>query len=183
MLENTNSIGVLAMAAGGVAGLAMLAGIAVSLWKARSLVHKEFFSYFLSPIAYAVLVVFLGVQGWLVAGTLDLLLASGPRGVEWPLQFWLSSPVFWLVFLAACPLLTMRTFAEEKASGTLEMLMTSPLSDWQIVLAKYAGCLLFYTVLWLPTVVYLPVLGGVNVSWAGGLPHVVATAEIGRAHV
>ena len=126
MLENTNSIGVLAMAAGGVAGLAMLAGIAVSLWKARSLVHKEFFSYFLSPIAYAVLVVFLGVQGWLVAGTLDLLLASGPRGVEWPLQFWLSSPVFWLVFLAACPLLTMRTFAEEKASGTLEMLMTSP---------------------------------------------------------
>ena len=178
MLENTNSIGVLAMAAGGVAGLAMLAGIAVSLWKARSLVHKEFFSYFLSPIAYAVLVVFLGVQGWLVAGTLDLLLASGPRGVEWPLQFWLSSPVFWLVFLAACPLLTMRTFAEEKASGTLEMLMTSPLSDWQIVLAKYAGCLLFYTVLWLPTVVYLPVLGGVNVSWAGGLPHVVATADL-----
>ena len=72
MLENTNSIGVLAMAAGGVAGLAMLAGIAVSLWKARSLVHKEFFSYFLSPIAYAVLVVFLGVQGWLVAGTLEL---------------------------------------------------------------------------------------------------------------
>jgi ABC-2 type transport system permease protein len=178
MLENTNSIGVLAMAAGGVAGLAMLAGIAVSLWKARSLVHKEFFSYFLSPIAYAVLVVFLGVQGWLVAGTLDLLLASGPRGVEWPLQFWLASPVFWLVFLAACPLLTMRTFAEEKASGTLEMLMTSPLSDWQIVLAKYAGCLLFYTVLWLPTVVYLPVLGGVNVSWAGGLPHVVATADL-----
>lgn len=178
MLENTNSIGVLVMAAGGVAGLAMLAGIAVSLWKARSLVHKEFFSYFLSPIAYAVLVVFLGVQGWLVAGTLDLLLASGPRGVEWPLQFWLSSPVFWLVFLAACPLLTMRTFAEEKASGTLEMLMTSPLSDWQIVLAKYAGCLLFYTVLWLPTVVYLPVLGGVNVSWAGGLPHVVATADL-----
>jgi ABC-type transport system involved in multi-copper enzyme maturation permease subunit len=178
MLENTNWIGVLAMAAGGVAGLAMLAGVAVSLWKARSLVHKEFFSYFLSPIAYAVLVVFLGVQGWLVAGTLDLLLASGPRGVEWPLQFWLSSPVFWLVFLAACPLLTMRTFAEEKASGTLEMLMTSPLSDWQIVLAKYAGCLLFYTVLWLPTVVYLPVLGGVNVSWAGGLPHVVATADL-----
>ena len=60
-----------AAAAGGVAGLAMLAGIAVSLWKARSLVHKEFFSYFLSPIAYAVLVVFLGVQGWLVAGTLS----------------------------------------------------------------------------------------------------------------
>lgn len=178
MLGTMNSIGVLALAAGALAGLAMLAGLVAALWKARSLVHKEFFSYFLSPIAYAVLVVFLGVQGWLVAGTLDLLLATGPRGVEWPLQFWLSSPVFWLVFLAACPLLTMRTFAEEKASGTLEMLMTSPLSDWQIVLAKYAGCLLFYTVLWLPTVLYLPVLAGVNVSWSSGLPHVTAAADL-----
>lgn len=178
MQETMNWAAVLAMAAGGVAGLAMLAGLSAALWKARSLVHKEFFSYFLSPIAYAVLVVFLGVQGWLVAGTLDLLLASGPRGVEWPLQFWLSSPVFWLVFLAACPLLTMRTFAEEKASGTLEMLMTSPLSDWQIVLAKYTGCLLFYTVLWLPTVLYLPVLAGVNVSWAGGVPNVAATVDL-----
>jgi len=167
MLGTINSIGVLALAVGALAGLAMLAAAGTALWKARSLLHKEFFSYFLSPIAYAVLVVFVGVQGWLVAGTLDLLIASGPRGVEWPLQHWLSSPVFWLVFLAACPLLTMRTFAEEKASGTLEMLMTSPLSDWQVVLAKYAGCLLFYMVLWLPTVVYLPILAGVSFGWTG----------------
>lgn len=160
-------VAVVALAAGALASFAMLAAAGMSLWKARSLLHKEFFSYFLSPIAYAVLVVFLGVQGWLVAGTLDLLIASGPRGVEWPLQHWLSSPVFWLVFLAACPLLTMRTFAEEKASGTLEMLMTSPLSDWQVVLAKYAGCLLFYMVLWLPTVVYLPILAGVSFGWTG----------------
>ncbi|MFM7111604.1 MAG: ABC transporter permease, partial [Planctomycetota bacterium] len=160
-------VAVVALAAGALASFAMLAAAGIALWKARSLLHKEFFSYFLSPIAYAVLVVFLGVQGWLVAGTLDLLIASGPRGVEWPLQHWLSSPVFWLVFLAACPLLTMRTFAEEKASGTLEMLMTSPLSDWQVVLAKYAGCLLFYMVLWLPTVVYLPILAGVSFGWTG----------------
>jgi ABC-2 type transport system permease protein len=141
------------------------------------LLHKEFFSYFLSPIAYAVLVVFLGVQGWLVANTLELLQASGPRGVEWPLQHWLASPVFWLVFLAACPLLTMRTFAEEKASGTLEMLMTSPLSDWQIVLAKYAGCLLFYVVLWLPTLLYLPVLGGLELVWTGALPRFTMSTD------
>lgn len=178
MEMNMNWASVLAMAAGGLVSLALLVPALAALWKARSLVHKEFFSYFLSPIAYAVLVVFLGVHGWLVGGTLDLLLATGPRGVEWPLQHWLSSPVFWLVFLAACPLLTMRTFAEEKASGTLEMLMTSPLSDWQIVLAKYAGCLMFYTVLWLPTLLYLPVLAGVNVSWLSWLPEVSARGDL-----
>jgi ABC-2 type transport system permease protein len=85
--------------------------------------------------------------------------------------------VYWLVFLAACPLLTMRTFAEEKASGTLEMLMTSPLSDWQIVLAKYAGCLLFYVVLWLPTLVYLPVLGGLELTWTKALPQLTMSTD------
>ena len=171
------SIGLAIMIVAGLASLTLLSGFAWSLWGARSLLHKEFFSYFLSPIAYAVLVVFLGVHGWLVANTLDLLQASGPRGVEWPLQHWLASPVFWLVFLAACPLLTMRTFAEEKASGTLEMLMTSPLSDWQIVLAKYAGCLLFYVVLWLPTLVYLPVLGGLELTWTKALPQLTMSTD------
>jgi ABC-type transport system involved in multi-copper enzyme maturation permease subunit len=52
----------------------------------------------------------------------------------------------------------MRLFAEERGSGTLEMLMTSPLRDWQIVLSKYIACFAFYAFLWLPTVVYLPVL-------------------------
>jgi energy-coupling factor transporter ATP-binding protein EcfA2 len=43
-------------------------------------------------------------------------------------------------------------------TGTLEMLMTTPLREWQIVLGKYIACLAFYVVLWLPTLVYLPVL-------------------------
>jgi ABC-type Na+ efflux pump permease subunit len=89
---------------------------------------------------------------------------------------------FWRVFLFIPPLLTMRLFAEERSSGTLEMLMTAPLRDWQVVLSKYLACLAFYAVLWLPTVVYLPallgarqpVIAGVNFSeiiawvWSGG---------------
>ncbi len=69
---------------------------------------------------------------------------------------------FWLVFLFIPPLLTMRLFAEERSSGTLEMLMTAPLRDWQVVLCKYIACLAFYVVLWLPTLIYLPALLGAS---------------------
>jgi ABC-type transport system involved in multi-copper enzyme maturation permease subunit len=69
---------------------------------------------------------------------------------------------FWLVFLFIPPLLTMRLFAEERSSGTLEPLMTAPLRDWQIVLGKYLACLAFFVVLWLPTLVYLPALQGAS---------------------
>jgi ABC-type Na+ efflux pump permease subunit len=54
----------------------------------------------------------------------------------------------------------MRLFAEERGSGTLEVLLTAPLRDWQVVLCKYLACLAFYCVLWLPTLVYLPALMG-----------------------
>ncbi len=69
---------------------------------------------------------------------------------------------FWLVFLFIPPLLTMRLFAEERGSGTLEVLLTAPLRDWQVVLSKYLACLTFYCLLWLPTLAYLPALLGAH---------------------
>ncbi len=130
----------------------------------------------MSPIAYVMLVVFLAVLGCRFYLTLKQLTQTGPRGVEYPLQFlfsifprgtensneWvadlLSGVAFWLVYLLIPPLLTMRLFAEERSTGTLEMLMTAPLRDWQVVLSKYFACFVFYVVLWLPTLIYLPVL-------------------------
>ncbi len=132
----------------------------VGLFRARSLIRREFSAYFLSPIAYVVLVVFLFVTGDLFATTLGLLTAKGPVGTESPMQTMFGDKLFWLVFLFIPPLLTMRLFAEERSSGTLEMLMTAPLRDWQVVLCKYLACLAFYTVLWLPTLLYLPALLG-----------------------
>src|SRR5207245_1748380 len=73
-----------------------------------------------------------------------------------------SSQAFWVVYLLIPPLLTMRLFAEERSTGTLEVLMTAPLKDWQVVLSKYLACFAFYIILWLPTLVYLPVLLGVK---------------------
>jgi len=105
-----------------------------------------------------VLAVFLAVTGHLFYLTLGQLATTGPDGIEFPLRLMLGDVQFWLVFLFIPPLLTMRLFAEERSSGTLEMLMTAPLYDWQVVLSKYLACLAFYVVLWLPTLVYLPIL-------------------------
>jgi ABC-2 type transport system permease protein len=123
-----------------------------------SLVRREFSAYFLSPIAYVVLAVFLAVTGHLFYLTLLQLTAQGPQGIEFPMQLMLGDEKFWLVYLFIPPLLTMRLFAEERSTGTLEMLMTAPLRDWQVVLSKYVACFAFYVVLWLPTLAYLPVL-------------------------
>jgi ABC-2 type transport system permease protein len=147
-----------------VAGVLALAGLAAALYliaglfRARSLLRREFSAYFLSPIAYVVLVIFLAVTGHLFYLTLEQLTAKGPKGVEFPMQLMLGDERFWLVFLFIPPLLTMRLFAEERSSGTLEMLMTAPLKDWQVVLSKYVACLAFYVLLWVPTLAYLPVL-------------------------
>jgi ABC-2 type transport system permease protein len=130
-----------------------------------SLIRREFTAYFLSPIAYVTLFVFLLVTGHLFYLTLNLLTEPGPRGVEYPLQMMLGDEKFWLVFLFIPPLLTMRLLAEERGTGTLETLMTTPIRDWQVVAGKYTACLMFYVVLWLPTLAYLPIL--LNLDWGG----------------
>src|ERR671939_554513 len=135
------------LGAAGLVALAVAAYLAVGLFEARSLVRRELTAYFVSPIAYVVLVVFLAVTGQLFYHAFTLLTATGPRGTEWPLRTMFADERFWLVFLFIPPLLTMRLFAEERSSGTLEMLMTAPVRDWQIVLSKYLACLGFYVVL------------------------------------
>src|SRR5215831_16823801 len=143
-------------------GLAVGAVIVTGLFNARSLLRREFSAYFLSPIAYVVLVLFLVVTGHLFYLTLQQLTATGPKGVEFPMQLMLGDERFWLVFLFIPPLLTMRLFAEERSSGTLEMLMTAPVRDWQVVVSKFLACYAFYMVMWLPTLLYLPVLQGAH---------------------
>ena len=160
-----------------------------------SLIRREIAAYFVSPIAYAVLAVFLTVTGLLFAYTLSQLAAQGPRGVEYPMQAmlglsdlqtipgFLSFLAFWLVFLLIPALLTMRLFAGERSSGTLEMLLTSPLRDWQIVLAKFIACYAFFVILWLPTVIYLPALLALDWSTftSGVDPWPFVTAYLGLA--
>ena len=148
-----------------------------------SLIRREFSAYFYSPIAYVVLAVFLAVTGHLFYLSLDMLTAPGPKGISYPMELTVNSVPFWLVFLALAPLITMRLFAEERSSGTLEMLLTAPLRDWQVVFAKFVACYAFYVLMWLPTLIYLPVLTG----WEWGTFHCevdpwpIATTYLGLA--
>lgn len=160
-----------------------------------TLLRREFAAYFVSPIAYAVLAVFLVVTGVLFASTLGQLTAKGAEGVEFPMRQMLGLGdltllrgviqflLFWLVFLVIPPLLTMRLVAEEQSTGTLEMLLTAPLRDWQIVLAKFLACFLFYVVLWLPTLLYLPVLLDLDLAtWTFNIdPWPVMSSYLGLA--
>jgi ABC-type transport system involved in multi-copper enzyme maturation permease subunit len=148
--------------------LAVAVFLSLGLFQARSLIRREFTAYFLSPVGYVALFVFLLVTGWLFYQTFGLLTAEGPEGTRWPMQSMFAPVPFWIMFLFIPPLLTMRLFAEERGTGTLEVLLTAPLRDWQVVLSKYVACLAFYVVLWLPTLLYLPVLLGAHapvVDW------------------
>src|SRR5438045_5057083 len=60
------------------------------------------------------------------------------------------TPFYWAVFVLPTPIITMRLFALEKFSGTFETLMTTPVSDFQVVLAKFTAALMFYVLMWLP---------------------------------
>jgi len=121
-----------------------------TLWR------KEIASYFLSPIAYIMIMFFLVIIGfsfWLLVS----VLAQGAASASIMNELF-GSIFFWITMLIVVPLLTMRLFAEEKRSGTIETLMTAPISDASVVLAKYTGALSFFMVMWFPTVFYVYVL-------------------------
>lgn len=132
-----------------------------------SLIRREFTGYFLGPVGYVALVLFLVGMGVLFRFTFALLTADGAKGIEFPMQGLFGNVGFWLIFWVIPPLLTMRLFAEERSTGTLEMLLTAPVRDSQVVLCKFLACLALYVVMWLPTLLYLPVLLDLQFDWPG----------------
>jgi ABC-2 type transport system permease protein len=97
-----------------------------------AIARREFKTFFNSPIAYIVLGAFLLVAGWLFFGTLFLGGQATLRG------FFGLCPILFVVF---APAITMRLLAEERKSGTLELLLTMPLRDWEVVLGKFLAAL------------------------------------------
>jgi ABC-2 type transport system permease protein len=102
-----------------------------------ALFKKELAGYFNSPIAYIFIAGFLIVGNWLFFNTYFLVGQASLR------NYFTVLP--WL-FLFLTPAVTMRLWAEEKKSGTIEFLLTLPLSDWQVVLAKFLGSLTFIAI-------------------------------------
>lgn len=118
-----------------------------------ALVAKEFWSLLVSPVSWIVFVLFYLFRGYEV---LDLLQRFSRAGdVDgFPTYYLLTASTQWIIVMVP-PILTMRTFAEEKRSGSLELLMTAPVRDWEVVLAKWFATWLFYIALWLPSLVIL----------------------------
>ena len=118
-----------------------------------ALTWRELRSFWCSPIAYVVGALFLLLEGW----TFWLLVAvlNDPRvDPTWTMaQFFFGGTFFfWFAVLIVAPLLTMRTFSEEKRTGSIEFLLTAPVTDTQVVLAKFLGAWLAYIILWIFTV-------------------------------
>ena len=114
----------------------------------RALVRRELSAFFQGPTGFIIIaaVMFLIGLGFLVV-------LSGLNGEATPMpvtQIFYGTYFFWVILLLIAPVITMRSFAMERASGTYESLMTAPVGDWQVVLAKFAGALIFYMILWVP---------------------------------
>ena len=130
------------------------------------LLSREVRSYFYSPIAYIVLVFFLLLSGFDFYFQLSFMNGQ-PVGYSVQEAFF-NSVFFWFAFVLIFPLITMRLFAEEFKLGTIEPLMTAPVRDWQVVLSKWAGALVFYIVLWIPTLLYFAIFQAVTKQPAAG---------------
>jgi ABC-2 type transport system permease protein len=124
---------------------------------AITIAKREIFAYFVSPIAYVVTVVWLiwcGLQFYLLAG----VFASAPSlsATANPLSaFFGGSVLFFIPLLVFAPVLTMRLLAEERHTGTIEPLLTAPITTASVVLGKYLAALVFWVALWLPTLMYV----------------------------
>ncbi|WP_370476466.1 gliding motility-associated ABC transporter permease subunit GldF [Tamlana flava] len=115
-----------------------------------AILKKEINSFFASPIGYLVIGIFLVVNGlflWLFKGDFNIL----NYGFADLSSFFLLAP--WIL-LFLIPAVTMRSFSDEKKQGTLELLLTKPISAFNIVLGKYFGAFILIIIALIPTLLY-----------------------------
>jgi len=130
-----------------------------------AIAHKELRSYFASPIASIVLGFFALLFGYFFYALLSFFerqsagMGMGPSAMN--INQMLIGPLFMnatVITLFVLPMITMRTYSEEKRSGTIELLLTSPLTDLQIILGKFLGAMGLYASMLAVTLVHMAVL-------------------------
>ena len=132
--------------------------------KVWSVFKKEIKIYFISPLAYVLSGIFLLITGYFFYLLLSAFSLTSMRSASSPyfasrlnLNEYVYSPFFHnaaIILLLIIPVLTMRLFAEEKRSGTEELLFTLPLSNFQIIMGKYLAALAVLTIMILCTAIY-----------------------------
>jgi ABC-2 type transport system permease protein len=119
-----------------------------------TIADREFRSLVTAPLGYVVMTFFLFVSGIFFIAPLQANIAN--------IRYVVGNTTIWLVFLL--PALTMRLLAEEKKTGTIELLMTSPVTETQVVIGKYLGVLAYYALMLFSTAQFVFVLGMVRKS-------------------
>ena len=118
-----------------------------------TLVRRELSGYFFSMTGYVIIAAAMFLLGF---SFVNLLKQLQHQPTPMPLsELFYGTWYFWLILLLTTPVITMRLFALERFSGTFETLMTTPVSDLQVVLAKFSAALVFYVLMWLPLLVYM----------------------------
>src|SRR5438093_12724711 len=113
-----------------------------------TLVRREMGALFFSWTGYVVMALILFLVGLV---SVALLQPLNGEAIDQPLtSVFYSTWYLWLILMLATPVITMRSFALEKFSGTYETLMTAPVSELQVVLAKFTGALAFYALMCVP---------------------------------
>lgn len=146
---------------------------------------KELMSFFFNPVAYVILVLFYLFRGLEVQALIFNWKRFDSDLDKFSVSYMLG-PSMYIVVVLVPPILTMRCFAEERRTGSLEVLLTAPVRDHEIVLGKWLAASTFFAILWLPTLLILyllstpsylaaplpfgPVLAGYfGIALAGGL--------------
>jgi ABC-2 type transport system permease protein len=131
-----------------------------------AIAHKELKSYFSTPIAYVVIGFFALLFGYFFYAMLVIFNQQsaqfgGLEGGAVDINQQLIRPLFLnasVILLFVLPLITMRTYSEEKRSGTIELLLTSPVTDVEIILGKFLGAMALYAAMLAITVIHMLLL-------------------------
>ena len=118
----------------------------------KTIFSKELKSYFNSPVAYIVMIVFMVISGFLF--TMNFFQVNIASMREFFGSFFIQLVLF-VVFISAIP---MRSFSEEKKQGTLELLLTKPITDMELILGKYLAALTLIVITLSPIVLYFIII-------------------------
>jgi ABC-2 type transport system permease protein len=119
------------------------------------LLKRELGAVLFSPIAYVTFVLLYLVNGFSFQFLLTAVARNGSLQNFTIMQFFFGWALYWFVVIPSIPILTMRLFSEEYKSGTIELLLTAPVTDWDVVLSKFFSQVVFYIILWVPTLLYV----------------------------
>ena len=134
-----------------------------------AIAHKELKSYFAGPIAYIAIGLWALLYGYFFVAILQFFVRQsmqmGQMGMGGPQSMNVNQQLIrpllqnvTIMILFVMPMVTMRTYSEEKRSGTIELLLTSPLSDFQIIMGKFLGAMALYGVMLLVTMIHIALL-------------------------